>query len=109
MNGLSTDGRRIQDVRLTPPFERRITLAVTKTLGTYVSGVAKFLRRWRDFDTQRLRWIGRSAGDVSVGIERSYDLCDAKLFLANKPRPEIRRDKENQRTEHCETNSDARN
>jgi len=44
------------------------------------------------------------------GIERSSgDLCDAKLFSANNPRPEIRRGKENQRTEHCETNSDARN
>jgi hypothetical protein len=46
----------------------------------------------------------------SWGIERSSgDPCDAKLFLANNPRPEIRRDNENQRTEHCETNSDARN
>src|SRR6266478_3208215 len=42
-------------------------------------------------------------------IERSSgDPCDAKLFLANKLRPEIRRDKDNQRTEHCATNSDAR-
>ena len=41
-------------------------------------------------------------------IERSSgDPRDAKL--ANNPRPEIRRDKENQRTEHCETNSDVRN
>src|SRR6266404_2431709 len=61
-------------------------------------------------------FLKRSKTDVSQnakfpwGIERSSgDLCDAKLFSANNPRPEIRRGKENQRTEHCETNSDARN
>jgi len=44
------------------------------------------------------------------GIKRSSgDPCNAMLFLANNPRVEIRRGKENQRTEHCETNSDARN
>jgi hypothetical protein len=61
-------------------------------------------------------FLKRSKAEISQnakfpwGIERSSgDPCGAKLFLANNPRPEIRRDKENQRTEHCETNSDARN
>jgi hypothetical protein len=48
--------------------------------------------------------------EISWGIERSSgDPCDAMSFLANNPRPEVSRDKENQRAEHCETNSDARN
>jgi len=44
-----------------------------------------------------------------LGSERSpRDPFDAELFLANNPRPEIRRDEENQRTKQCETDSDAR-
>jgi len=61
-------------------------------------------------------FLKRSKTDISQNvkflwsIERSSgDPCDAKLFLANNPGQEIRRDKENQWTEHCETNSDARN
>jgi hypothetical protein len=54
--------------------------------------------------------ISRNVKFFRHAFERSLgDPCDDELLSANNPRPEIRRDKENQRTEHCETNSDARN
>jgi hypothetical protein len=37
------------------------------------------------------------------------DPCDDELSSANNPRPEVHRDQANQWTEHCESNSDARN
>ena len=44
------------------------------------------------------------------GLERSSgDPCDAELSSANNPRQEVHRDQANQWTEHCESNSDARN
>ena len=47
---------------------------------------------------------------LSPGLELSSgNPCDVELFLANNPRPEIRRDNENQRTKDCETNTDVRN
>src|SRR6266446_4555907 len=47
---------------------------------------------------------------LSACLERSSgDPCDAELSSANSPRPEVHRDQTNQWTEHCESNSDARN
>jgi hypothetical protein len=44
------------------------------------------------------------------GLERSSgDSCDARLFLADNPGPEVRRDQANQWAEDCESNSDTRN
>src|SRR4029077_12399590 len=71
-------------------------------------------RRWLNSSSRY--FLKRSKAEISQNakflwsIERSSgDPCDAKLFLANNPGQEIRREKENQWTEHCETNSDAGN
>ena len=45
----------------------------------------------------------------TVSCVQSGGPCAAELFSANKRCPHVRRDYENQRTEHCETNGDARN
>ena len=62
-------------------------------------------------------FLKRSKIDISQKVKllstwldrRSVDLCDMELFSVNHPRPEICRDQTNQGTDHCESNSDARN
>ena len=54
--------------------------------------------------------ISRNVKFLSACLERSLgDPCDAELSSVNNPRPEVDRDQANQWTEHCESNSDARN